>query len=247
MDTTGKPVAFGSVNFELNVDATIVASPFGIIPGNNIPVNFQLDANGNILPNAPAAAAQIYSNEELLPQNEVGLGTYYLVTVYDSHGARLSTPMWWIFPNPTGVTVDISTMTPYFAGGNVIFYPRIPIQQITSAVQVTIDGSGSVPATGAWGQISIPYACQITGWVLSADVAGSAVVDVLRSSYAGFPSTVSLVGAGTPPTLSAAQIAEGVPPSWANVLLQAGDELQIPLTSVATCTRLNLTLNLKIA
>ena len=108
----------------MNVDATIVATPFGIIPAQAI-ITFQFDENGDILPNTPAAVAQIYSNAELNPQNENGLGTYYLVTLYDANGARInSVPMWWQFTEEANSTVDISTMTPYqTVGGNVIFYP----------------------------------------------------------------------------------------------------------------------------
>jgi hypothetical protein len=114
----------GSIKFQLNVDATVLASPFGFVCAD-IPITFQLDANGDILPNAPAAAAQIYSNAELNPQNSIGLGTYYLVTIYDQNGARLNAvPMWWQFPEAAGSTVDISQMVPFSTiGGNVIFYP----------------------------------------------------------------------------------------------------------------------------
>ena len=114
----------GSISFSLNVDATVIASPFGFVCAD-IPVVFQFDSNGNILPNSPAAAAQIWSNAELNPQNDIGLGTYYLVTLYDQNGARLnSVPMWWQFTEANGATVNISEMTPFATiGGNVIFYP----------------------------------------------------------------------------------------------------------------------------
>lgn len=114
----------GSIVFQLNVDATVVASPFGFVCAD-IPVVFQFDSNGNILPNSPAAAAQIWSNAELNPQNNIGLGTYYLVTLYDQNGSRLnSTPMWWQFTELNGATVNISEMTPFATvGGNIIFYP----------------------------------------------------------------------------------------------------------------------------
>lgn len=114
----------GQISFQLNIDATIVASPHGLIPASQV-VIFQFDENGDILPNSPAAAAQIYSNQELNPQNSIGLGTYYLVTIYDANGARLNlSPMWWQFTEIANSTVDISEMTPFATvGGNVIFYP----------------------------------------------------------------------------------------------------------------------------
>src|SRR5579864_3171521 len=79
----------GSIRFQLNIDATVIAAPGGFVAATEI-VTFQFDATGHIQPNAPAAAAQIYSNLELNPQNASGLGTYYLVTFYDQNGARIN-------------------------------------------------------------------------------------------------------------------------------------------------------------
>jgi hypothetical protein len=109
----------GSISFQLNVDATVIASPFGFVAAD-LEVVFQFDGNGALI-----QPAKIYSNKELNPQNSVGLGTYYLVMFYDQNGARLNvSPMWWQFPEASGATVDISAMTPFSTvGGNVIFYP----------------------------------------------------------------------------------------------------------------------------
>jgi hypothetical protein len=116
----------------------------------------------------------------------------------------------------------------------------------TSAITYIIDGGGSVPATGAKGQISVPMACTITGWVITADQSGSAVVDVLRSTYAGFPSTSSIAGTSKP-TLSSAQKNEDlVLTNWGSTSIVGGDEIQFNLNSVTTCTRLNITLNITV-
>jgi hypothetical protein len=112
----------------------------------------------------------------------------------------------------------------------------------TAAIHYVIDGSGSVPTTGNYGQINIPVACTITGWVLTADASGSAVVDVLRSTYSGFPTTSSIAGTDKP-TLSSVQKNQNLAISaWGSTSLSAGDQLQFNLNSVATCKRLNITL-----
>ena len=105
----------GSISFQLNTDATVVANPYGLVQ-SSIPVVFQFDENGDILPNSPATEAQIWSNAELNPQNVIGLGTYYRVTVYDQNGAPLSS-MNWQFTQAAGSTVNISEMTAYAAQG----------------------------------------------------------------------------------------------------------------------------------
>jgi hypothetical protein len=114
----------GSMALQLNIDATVIASPFGFVAAR-VPIVFQFDDTGNILPPAGQTDAMIYSNAELNPQNSIGLGTYYLVTFYDADGARLNqSPMWWQFTEPAGSTVDIGEVIPYATvGGNVIFYP----------------------------------------------------------------------------------------------------------------------------
>ena len=108
----------GSITFQLNVDATVIAAPYGFVSAETV-VTFQLDANGDII-----APAKIYSNLELNPQNSVGLGTYYLVTFYDQNNAALNQPMWWQFTQAANSTVDIGEIVPISTvGGNVIFYP----------------------------------------------------------------------------------------------------------------------------
>lgn len=103
-----------------------------------------------------------------------------------------------------------------------------------------IDGGGSVPSTGAKGQVNVPTPCTIYGWVLTADQSGSAVVDVLKSTYSGFPTTASIASSDKP-TLSSVQKNENLAVSvWTTALAQ-GDQLQINLNSVSTVTRLNLT------
>lgn len=109
------------------------------------------------------------------------------------------------------------------------------------AICFVIDGGGSVPSTGVYGQVSVPFACTVIGWNLTADASGSAVIDVLRSTGAGFPSTSSIAGTDKP-TLSSAQRAHDTTLSgWGSTALAQFDELQVDLSSVATCQRLNLT------
>lgn len=130
----------------------------------------------------------------------------------------------------TGITIN----------NNVIsLSPRI------AGIQYIIDGGGSAVSTGAKGQLSIPFACTITGWVITADQSGSCVVDVLRSTYAGFPTTVSIAGTDKP-TLSSAQKNENLAVSQWTTAINAGDELQFNVNSATTVQRINITLNITI-
>lgn len=157
--------------------------------------------------------------------------------------------------------IEIQSPTPLPAPGTVRIYADLTSGQIKAidsagqsplpgavrAVNFVIDGAGSVPGTGVYGQISMPFACTITGWVLTADQSGSAVIDVLRSTFAAFPVTASIAGTDKP-TLSAAQKNRNLGPlsNWTSVAVLAGDQIQVNLNSVATVTRLNLTLNITV-
>jgi hypothetical protein len=114
------------------------------------------------------------------------------------------------------------------------------VGQRTSSFNFQVDGGGSAITTGAKGQWDVPIACTITGWVLTADQSGSCVIDVLRSTYSGFPTTASIASTDKP-TLSSAQKNENLSVSAWTTALAAGDQLQINVNSASTVTRTNLT------
>jgi len=179
----------GSIRFQLNVDASVIASPYGFVAAD-VPVTFQLDANGNILPNAPAAAAQIWSNAELNPQNSEGLGTYYLVTLYDQNGAILnSVPMWWQFSQANGATVNISEMTAFMTEGNVIYYPTIGTGGGT-VTSVAFVGDGTILSTTpstpvtSTGNIIATLLTQTANTVLAGPTSGPAAAPTFRALVA---------------------------------------------------------------
>ena len=115
-DPSGKIVAGGSMELQLNTDATIIASPGGQVM-SSIPVMLNFDSTGNL-----AAGSQIWSNAELNPQNSDGLGTWYYVTFFDPNGARINRdPFIWQFPQAANATVPITSMVAQAA--SVIYYP----------------------------------------------------------------------------------------------------------------------------
>jgi hypothetical protein len=120
-----------------------------------------------------------------------------------------------------------------------IYYNSNGILSRIASFNFVIDGGGSTPGTGAYGQVNVPTGCTVTGWTLTADQSGSAVIDVLRSTYAGFPTTTTIANTDKP-TLSSVQKNENLAVSAWTTALNAGDQLQVNLNSVTTCTRLNL-------
>lgn len=117
---------------------------------------------------------------------------------------------------------------------------------IISAVGVVIDGGGSVITTGSKGYAVVPYGATVSSWTVLADQALSSVaVDVKRSTYTNFPSTVSIVGgSGNKPTLSNAQKNQANPTSWTSTAITAGDVLEFNVDSASTATRVTVQLKL---
>lgn len=115
-----------------------------------------------------------------------------------------------------------------------------------SAIQILIDGGGAVPPPGFYGHVNIPFNCTITGWLLSADLSGSAVIDVLRAAYNGYPTLGTIAGNNRPTLASAVKAKSTSLAGWGSKDLKSGDVVQINLVSVATCRRLSLTINLSV-
>jgi hypothetical protein len=111
-------------------------------------------------------------------------------------------------------------------------------------VQAFIDGGGSAitnstPNNIIW--LTIPCALTINTWSLAADQSGSITIDILRTN-AAFPST-SIVGAGTKPSLSAAQTSlNNAPSSWTATTLAKDDLVGFVTSGAATVQKLNITL-----
>jgi hypothetical protein len=109
---------------------------------------------------------------------------------------------------------------------------------------VTVDGGGDVPSTGSKGFVRVPYKCTITEATMLADVSGSAVMDVKKSTYGDFPTTSSIMGASKP-TLSSEQKSTDTTLTGVSANLDEGDVLEFNLDSATTITRLTLFLKVK--
>lgn len=112
-------------------------------------------------------------------------------------------------------------------------------------VTYVVDNSGSAITAGDSTIASVPVEVTgtITKAVLLADVSGSAVVDVRKSTYSGFP-TVSSIAASAKPTLSASQKSQDTTLTGWTTSVTAGDVLQFRVDSASTVTRLTLVLTI---
>lgn len=106
----------------------------------------------------------------------------------------------------------------------------------TGAFGLTLSGTLT---TGSKGYVILPYNATITKWYITSDVVGSIVVDVKKAG-------VSIIGAGNKPTLSAASNNSANIAGWTTSALVDGDVLEFNVDSVATVTKVTLTIKITI-
>jgi hypothetical protein len=112
-----------------------------------------------------------------------------------------------------------------------------------SAVQIMIDGGGSVITTGVKGYIEIPFACTINQVTLLADQSGSIVVDIWKDTYANYPPTVAdTITAAAKPTISSATKSQDATLTGWTTSVTAGDILGFNVDSATTVQRVTLSL-----
>jgi len=108
-----------------------------------------------------------------------------------------------------------------------------------------IDGSGSAITTGIKGDLEIPFACTIQRATLLADQTGSIVIDIFKDSFANFPPTVAdTITAAAKPTLSAEIKSQDSTLTGWTTAVSAGDILRFNVDSVATITRVEVSLKI---
>jgi hypothetical protein len=105
----------------------------------------------------------------------------------------------------------------------------------TDGIGVTLDGQGSTISIGSKGYVTIPYACTINQWFLSANIIGSIVIDVKRGG-------TSIIGAGNKPTLASAISGNAVVSSWTSIAISAGDIIEWNVDSASIISNVTLTI-----
>lgn len=102
---------------------------------------------------------------------------------------------------------------------------------------------GNVIQAGRYGGLRWKGTGTILGWTLYGDANGSVVVDILKATYATYPTVASICG-GTPPSISVAFKNQNLAPTgWATSLVD-GDWLEFQVSSPTAFTELTLALDI---
>lgn len=120
-------------------------------------------------------------------------------------------------------------------------YDKIETMQQLSLVFHLSGGGGTIAAGQKFDLPALPFACTVTQWTVTADVSGSAVVDILRATYANFPTFTSIAGTEKP-TLSSQQKNQDVSLTTWTTSLAEGDVIRANVDSASTVSALTVVL-----
>lgn len=159
--------------------------------------------------------------------------------------------VWYFFQSSASNTISLAvtdtTSQASAPTGGVTIYDMEHFKSGT--LSYVIDGGNDLPATGIKGRIPIELGkderARVVGWTVVGDAAGSCQIDLKKSTYAGYPTTASMVGTGTKPGITSAQKNEGDVSDWTGDRhLKHGDILEIVLDSVTTLKYIVISLEL---
>lgn len=146
-------------------------------------------------------------------------------------------PLYLWFETDTGLT---------YAWDGATWVLQSNVAPLFGAVGLIIDGGGAVITTGVKGYVEVPFAHTITAVTLLADISGSIVVDVWRDTYANAPPTVAdTITAAAKPTLSGAIKSQNTTLTGWSTAGAAGSVYGFNVDSVATLTRVTLSLTVR--
>jgi hypothetical protein len=119
-------------------------------------------------------------------------------------------------------------------------YADLPFK---SALTLIIDGGGEALTAGLKGFLVLPFTGTLTGVELEADLEGSIVVDIWKNVYDNFPPTVTdSITDANKPTISVGIKYQDLTLTGWNYEVTKGDILAFNIESVATITRITITL-----
>jgi hypothetical protein len=124
------------------------------------------------------------------------------------------------------------------AGGFILLGP---IGQ-QAAIEFIADNAG-VPLTASnWGYLEVPFACTVQRFTALADVSGSVIMHVGRSTYSAFAAGTLTEISDAPAIAAAVKMQETNLAGWTTTTINAGDILGFSTGAATNITRLTMSL-----
>ena len=116
-----------------------------------------------------------------------------------------------------------------------------------AAIILDIDGGGLEITTGIKVDVKIPFACTIKNWELLGDQVGDIVIDIWKEDYDNFPpDNTDSICEGDEPNLDGVNKNKDDEATGFDTDLAEGDILRFNVDSIATLTRIHLSLGIEI-
>jgi hypothetical protein len=115
-----------------------------------------------------------------------------------------------------------------------------------ASITFVIDGGGSVIAANQTVDLpDLPGAATIVGWTISTDTSATCSVDILRGTYANFPTVASIAGTDKPNTSAAQKNQDTTLTGWGSTVLAQGDCLRASVSANDNAKRITVTLRIQ--
>ena len=218
--------------------------PFAVTPAQTAEGQAVWDSDGDRLTVGNGSGRKTLVNGEDAPAGELG-GTYDAPTVDATHSGSAHHNEDHAARHADGGADELAVQdlaSDAATDGQVAKADgagAVAFEDDTVVINFIIDGGGSAITAGSKGYVEIPFAIEIEGWTILGDQSGSIVVDVNRSTYAGFPTLTSIAGTELP-TLSSAQKNQDLTLATWTTTIAAGDVLEFEVDSVATVQRVTV-------
>jgi len=132
--------------------------------------------------------------------------------------------------------------SPHVAGTELLASPSLA----TSTIEVIVDGAGAAIEPGEKAEVLVPFAGRVDRVRLIADQVGSAVVDIVRSTFTDPPgSGTSITAAAKPELATAARYDDAVLTDWTRDL-DVDDVLGVIVEEATDVERLTLVLTVAV-
>ena len=215
-------------------------------PISGVPVRIQLNTPTFVLGERKEIAAwSIETSTDVNGRWEVELEpndlmdnpiSYYKVTEYSRQRKKI---------NEYLIRVPSSGFTDPIWIQDLLITPPVIVPSIT--IGLSVGDGNNVITTGFKGAIYVPFSGMITEWtILSTDrnppTSGSIEIDILKGTYADYPTMSSMVGTGTKPNIANSNKGQGTPTGWATNLVNAGDCIGFQIVSVSSLKRVTIVL-----
>ena len=115
-------------------------------------------------------------------------------------------------------------------------------KNVGGAFGIVIDNTPNVITTGFKGSVTMPYDGTISSWTIIGDQTGSTVVDIYKTTYAGYPGTAanSITGGNDITLTNQSKNTSSTLTGW-TVSFSAGDIMQWNVDSVTTLNKITIT------